>query len=137
MNPKFKKAIISLWFKPYTPVIVLSLIFYGLYRFGYPPVQNIIKPILTEKAEPTGTVLADTAEAVIEAMQKLIDLPTDEEPEIVTITDTEKFKDQAFFKKAQNGDKLLLYKKNKKAFLFNPRDQKIIDVAPITDASQS
>mgnify|MGYP001584870915 CR=1 FL=1 len=62
---------------------------------------------------------------------KLIDLPKGEEPTIATVTDEKKLKDQPFFANSKNGDKALLYTKAKKAILYRPSTNKVIEVAPI------
>lgn len=64
-------------------------------------------------------------------VSKMMLLPTDEGPSLATVTDKGKLKDQAFFKFAENGDKVLIYAKNQKAILYRPKDNKIINVAPI------
>lgn len=62
---------------------------------------------------------------------KLIELPSGETPTIATVTDVTKVKDQAFFVNAQNGDKLLIYPQAKKAILYRPSTNKVINVAPL------
>jgi len=69
--------------------------------------------------------------AVTSALSKFMDLPTDEEPTIATVLDKEKVKDQPFFAKAENGDKVIIYTKSGKAILFRPSTGRIIDIAPI------
>lgn len=68
---------------------------------------------------------------LISKVSKLIELPITEEPTIATISDAQKIKDQPFFAKAENGDKVLIYTKQKKAYLYRPSNQKLVDVAPI------
>ncbi len=58
---------------------------------------------------------------------KFVDVPTDEQPSLATITDISKLKDQPFFKNAKNGDKLIVYNKAQKAILYRPSENKIID----------
>lgn len=62
---------------------------------------------------------------------KLMLLPEDETPTLATITDVEKIKEQPFFSKAANGDKVLIYTENKLAILYRPSDNKIIAVGTV------
>ena len=62
----------------------------------------------------------------------LILLPTDERPTVATVSNLEPLKDQAFFAHATVGDKVLIYANARKAILYDPRNKKIIEVAPIS-----
>jgi hypothetical protein len=68
---------------------------------------------------------------LIEDVGKLIVLPTDEQPTIATVSDLEKLKGQEFFAHAETGDKVLLYSKARKAILYSPSRNKIVEMAPI------
>ncbi len=70
-------------------------------------------------------------ESLTAALGKLMELPADETPTVATVLDKEKLKDQPFFAKAENGDKLLAYSKAMQAILYRPSANKIINVAPI------
>ena len=104
-------------------ILVLACIpsyyFYSQYQKSQKLLQD---PTLATKEE---------VKAIIAKVSKLIDLPGTEEPTIATVSDKEKIKDQAFFQKAENGDKVLIYTKERKAILFRPSLNKIIEVAPI------
>ncbi len=68
---------------------------------------------------------------------RLMVLPN-ETPSTATVLDKEKLKGQAFFTNAENGDKILIYSTAKKAILYRPSTDKIIEVMPITlDNTQS
>ena len=69
---------------------------------------------------------------LVEKVGKLMKLPTDEEPTIITVNDPAQLTSQAFFVNAKQGDKVLLYANARKAVLFNPTEGVIIEVAPIT-----
>lgn len=84
----------------------------------------------TLKNNPEQVTKAET-EALVDEIGKLIDLPKDETPTLATVLDKEKLKDQPFFANAQNGDKILIYTKAKKAIVYRPKDKKIINVGPI------
>ena len=68
---------------------------------------------------------------------KLIILPVGETPTIATVSDPEKLKDQPFFASAKQGDRVLIYTKARKAILYNPSTNKIVDVAPVTIGASS
>ncbi len=64
-------------------------------------------------------------------------LPEGETPTVATVSDLKPLKGQAFFAHATVGDKVLIYASAQKAILYNPRDKKIIEVAPISLGSTS
>lgn len=79
---------------------------------------------------PASFVSNDTAN-VVTTIGRLIELPSDEEPTIATVQDTEKLKDQPFFANAKNGDKVLLYTKAKKIILYDPVGSRVVNVATL------
>lgn len=79
----------------------------------------------------------EETEALVEKVSKLILLPKDEEPKIITVTDINQVKNQPFFTNAKNGDKVLVFQKAKKAILFDPIAGKIIEVGPLIEPSPS
>lgn len=88
------------------------------------------------KADPNVEAQRETKKLVA-AVGKLMELPVDEVPTAATIADKNKLKDQPFFAKAENGDKLLAYTKSMQAILYRPSTNKIINVAPITIGQQN
>jgi hypothetical protein len=73
----------------------------------------------------------DEAKKLVAAVATLMTLPSDETPTVATVNDKEKLKDQPFFANTENGDKVLIYTNAKKAILYRPSINKIIDVAPV------
>lgn len=67
---------------------------------------------------------------LIKKVSVLITLPN-EVPSVATVADKSKLADQSFFKNAENGDKVLIYTEAKKAYLYRPSANKIIEVGPI------
>ncbi|PIR80160.1 MAG: hypothetical protein COU25_01495, partial [Candidatus Levybacteria bacterium CG10_big_fil_rev_8_21_14_0_10_35_13] len=58
-------------------------------------------------------------------------------PTIATITDKSQLSTQPFFNNAVDGDKVLVYANAKKAILYRPSTDKIIEVAPVNITSPS
>lgn len=85
----------------------------------------------TTKQQLQETTLSEV-ERLIQRVGKHIQLPTNETPTIMTIADKEKLSDQLFFTHAVNGDKVLLYEKAKKAFLYSVAKDIVLEVGPVT-----
>jgi hypothetical protein len=71
---------------------------------------------------------ADEARALVKKIGIHIALPS-EKPTIATVENTKKLANQVFFKNARNGDKVLMYTQSKKAILYRPSEDKVIEVA--------
>lgn len=92
------------------------------------------KQLADIKKDPNKVAQAEV-QTVLEAVGKLIVLPEGEQPTLATVTDPEKLKDQPFFASAKTGYKVLIYTNAKKAILYNPEENKIVEVAPINIGS--
>ena len=68
---------------------------------------------------------------LVQAVSKIMILPEDETPTVATVSDPSLLKDQEFFLKAKQGDKVLIYTKSKLAILYDPKAKKIVNVAPV------
>lgn len=91
----------------------------------------------TLRKNPTLAAQTD-AQTLVKRVGELMLLPQAEQPTIATVSDITKLKGQPFFKNAKNGFKVIMYPKAKKAILYDPLNNKIIDVAPInTTPSQA
>ncbi|MCL6096324.1 MAG: hypothetical protein M1444_01395 [Patescibacteria group bacterium] len=69
------------------------------------------------------------AQNLIDKVGTLIELPTSEQPQIATVSDKTKLSGQPFFARAENGDKVLIFSGAKKAILYRPSINKIIEVS--------
>lgn len=58
-------------------------------------------------------------------------LPANEEPALATIVDKNKINSE-FFKQAENGDRVLIYQKNRIAIIYRPSIDRIVAVGPVT-----
>ena len=106
-----------------TVVIIIGVVLYiKLYR-QYADAQRALKNP-TEAAK-------QTTKTLVEKVSKLILLP-EEEPTLANVTNVEKLRIQPFFTNALNGDIVLIYQQAKKAVLYRPSTNQIIEVAPLT-----
>lgn len=108
-----------IWFVVLTPIVLMGVVTINYY-YQYQLLKN----------NPQKIVAKENKELVA-AISKLIILPEGEEPTIATVSDPEKLKGQLFFAKAQKGDKVLIYTNTRKAILYSPESNKIVEVAPL------
>lgn len=121
---KVKKAVVKN--KPITIVIsAIALGFLLLSLFLYLQVFHFNKPVDSIQTKE------EQVQKVIGQVGALIELPKQERPTVATVSDITKLTDQPFFINAQNGDQVLIYSVAKKAILFRPSKNKIIEVASI------
>jgi hypothetical protein len=87
------------------------------------------------RADPDAAVQKDVEE-LIEKVSRLTDLPEGEEPTVATINDIDTIRDQSFFRNGQNGDRVLIYTEARRAILYRPETDKIIEVGPVNIGEQ-
>ncbi len=107
-----------------TGVLIVALVVLAGTTFYFYSQVNTLKTDPQKAAQ-------EESKALIAKVGNLIVLPEGEEPTVATVTDPEVLKDQAFFAKAQKGDKVLIYANARKAILYSPSENKIIEVAPV------
>ena len=98
-------------------LLVLAILGMGYLYYHY--VAGSDTPVKTED------------ELITEAVGSRLLIP-DEKPSIATVTDKTKLADQPFFKKAENGDKILIFTNAGKAVLYRPKIKKVIDTTIIS-----
>lgn len=111
---KTKMAITSL-------VIILLAALGTLVVLQYNRIQDLRDPAASSQKE---------AEQLKKKVSKLILLP-EEEMTVATVQDKEALSSQAFFKKAENGDKVLIFADNKTAIIYREKSNLIINAGPI------
>lgn len=124
------------YYPVYIGVAVVATIVAGYFFYQYQKSQQAIQGI---QADPNSVQKAAQEEVgkLVAEVSKLIELPQEEEPTVATVTDIEKLKDQPFFQRAKNGDKVLIYTNAKKAILYSPSSKKVIEVAPVNIGTPS
>ncbi len=118
-----------------TLIIIIVIVFIALISAGgyyFWKYQSLKKQV-------ANSPLANQEEAkkLATDVGKLVAVPTDEVPSIATVTDITKLKDQPFFKDAKNGNKVLIYTKAKKAYLYDPTNRKVINIGPLNIGPQA
>ena len=68
---------------------------------------------------------------LIERVSRLIVLPEDEQPTIATVSEPSQLPDETFFTNAKVGYKVLIYTEAKKAILYDPEIDKIVEVTQV------
>lgn len=116
--------------KPLVFLILLLALSVGGAVFFYNQNQNTQIEIKKLREDPRAAALEETSK-LVSKIGNLIDLPQGEDPTVATVSDKEKLKDQPFFAKAENGDKVLIYTQARKAVLFRPATNKIIEVSTV------
>jgi hypothetical protein len=115
------KNILVFFVAPVVAVLLAIIIFFAVSG------KNI-------QVDPNLAIERETAD-LTQKIGKFMELPAGEQPTLATVTDRAKLKGQDFFESAQNGDKVLIYPKAKKAILYRPSIGKIIEVAHLTSGS--
>lgn len=114
--------------------VSVSLVGLGVYK--YIALRNEVIKLRNSPQGAQEAAKEETAK-LIEQVKKLISVPEDETPTVATVSDSEKLKNNAFFANAQNGDKVLIYSTTKKAIIFRPGENKIIEVGPVSIGTPS
>lgn len=111
-------------FFPILALIAIVAIIAGVYFFNqYQKAQKLLGS--------STQVNSNEVDEIVKQIGKLIELPK-ENPTAATVSDVTKLIDQPFFAKAQNGDKVLIYSGAKKAILYRPSENKIIEVSSVS-----
>lgn len=124
-----------LFLRPAIPVFLLVLVV-GVAGYFFHQYQKTQAEVKRLKQDPQTAALEETKK-LISKVGELVTLPEGEAPTVATISDKEKLKDQPFFAKAKNGDKLIIYTQARKAILYDPVANKIVDIVTLSLATAS
>lgn len=107
---------------PWLLIVVLTL--FSMFMIGqYHQAQRKLQ---------SGSANTQQVEGLVTKVGKLIILPAGETPTIATVLHADKLKDQSFFANAKDGDKVLVYNKEKEAILYRPSTNQIVKVSQVT-----
>lgn len=117
---RYRKTIIILGILNLISVIFVLLIFRSS--------TNV--PAKLAKAVPTKSLRIKPNQAVLAELEKRLVLPQGKAL-IFNLSDLTGLTDQPFFAKARPTDKLILFQHEKKAVIYNPISQKIVNIGPL------
>lgn len=111
-------------FGAYLPFVLAGFAILGLALAGYfyREAARVRDPRTIAEAE---------VRDVVSHVGKLVILPQDEEPIVATVSDPERLHAQPFFANAKVSDKVLIYARARRAILYRPSENKIVEVAPL------
>ena len=92
--------------------------------------------IVISNDAPKEDATLDEVQVLVAKIGKFIDLPQGETPTVATVSDPDKLKSQTFFAKAKKGDKVLIYTNAKKAILYDPTANKILEMSSLSVDTQ-
>jgi Flp pilus assembly protein CpaB len=99
----------------------------GYFGYNYRQSQKEVSKLSDPKV-----AAAKQVSDLVAKVGKLVRLPTGETPTIATVTDLNKLKGQTFFANAQNNDQVLIYTQAKRAVLYRPSENKVLEIAPLS-----
>src|SRR4030042_292294 len=106
---------------------ILVVVLFGVGAWKYREMSHELQELKTNPSKLQQFV-QDDQKSLVATVGKLMKLPA-EDPTIAQVSDATKLKDQPFFAGAQNGDQVLIYTNARKAILYRPSTNQIIDVA--------
>lgn len=108
-------------------LIIFLIVGLLVLMYGYLDTKNRL-----ETAKSSNSLIGKTeTEQIVNQLSKFIVLPSGEDPSLLSVNDVSQLKDQQFFKNAQNGDKVLIYKQSGKALIYRPSTKMVIEYAPV------
>lgn len=93
--------------------------------YFYSKYQSLKKKVQTQES------VEEQMQALVTKVGRHILLPEGETPTIFTVTEKDKLSGQTFFANAKNGDKVIIYSNAKRAFLYDPVADKILEAGPV------
>lgn len=125
---KFFKKLGPFAKKNWLSLIIIFIVLIGFSFLGIKYMQT--KTQLQQLTNPK-TAGKTEIQIIEDQVDRVVDLPKDEEPTLATVNDVTKLKNQNFFKNAQNGDKLLIYTKSQRALLYRPVANRVIEYSNV------
>jgi hypothetical protein len=111
-------------------LLIIVLLAAGAFVFIQHRKEKTLQNQISDLKQNPQKATEEETKALLDKVGQLIELPN-EQPTVATVTDLAPLKDQPFFANAQIGDKVLIFSQAKKAVLYRPSTNKVIEVAPV------
>lgn len=112
-------------------LLIIALCVIQVILVSVPAVYFYRKYTQLAKSNTSATAGIDV-KAITAKVGKLVDIPTDEDPTIASITDTSKLSGQYFYAKAKTGDLVILFAHAQRAILYDPKANKVLEMSQIS-----
>jgi hypothetical protein len=110
-------------------LFIAALVGFGWSSYNYYLIKKEVKNLIDGG---NSDLAKQELTALTNKVGKLIVLPQGEDPVIATVKDAQALaKDSEFYKDAQNGDKLFIYQKARKAIIYRESQNILVNVGPI------
>jgi hypothetical protein len=125
-----KTPIKSKWYKQPKKLLGLLVVLVLLAGAGFFAVQyKHTRDEVTRLSNPQEAAKEEVKQLTTK-VGNLVAIPN-ETPTLATVNDPAKLKDQTFFARAEKGDKVLIFTQAKRAILYRPSSNKVIESAPV------
>jgi hypothetical protein len=94
-------------------------------------IGSVVLVVHHNDSSSTGPSSQSQITKTVDEVNKLMLLPTGEQPTLAIVNDASKYDNTSFFKNAADGDRLLIYAQAREAILYRPSINKIIAVAQL------
>ena len=116
------------WVSLAAGMVALALILLSFLFYQYQPAKKVVQSAPGTPSE---------VRSLVAEVSKVFELPEGEEPTVATIKDIAKLKNEPFFQKGKNGDKVLLYSIARKIILYDPDSKRVLNIAPYNPGTPS
>lgn len=108
--------------------IILWLLFMGVAAYFYSQTVSL-------RNNDPRTITQEKIQKLVSDISRHMMLPVGETPTVAIISDLAALEAQPFFANAKVGDMLLVYEQARKAIIYSPNQDKIVEVGPVTPAA--
>ncbi|TAN33237.1 hypothetical protein EPN28_02800 [Patescibacteria group bacterium] len=114
-------------------LVVILLLVSGAFVWAYANNVSVSKKLIVDSVDAQRQEVKNQIKELVAQVNRHIVLPEGEEPTVATINDAETLaKTQPFYTGAHNGDKILIYVRAQKAFIYDPNRDVLVNVGPVS-----